>query len=82
MTVKIESLCKPMILTSPSFRLTGLRSALGRLGRRLGPCLLALTLVIGVWQFVCMQAGSALPPPSKVVTDTWPLIAHPFDRKD
>jgi nitrate/nitrite transport system permease protein len=31
-----------------------------------------------VWEFVCSQPGSSLPPPSKVIEDTWELIIHPL----
>jgi len=31
-----------------------------------------------VWQLLCSSPDSALPPPSKVITDTWELITHPF----
>lgn len=42
------------------------------------PPLVALALLVGVWQVLCSLPGAALPPPTKVVADTWELIAHPF----
>ena len=42
------------------------------------PLVLALVLIFGVWQVLCSQAGSSLPPPTKVVSDTWELITDPF----
>ena len=42
------------------------------------PALLALSLLLGIWELVCRGEGAALPPPSQVITDTWPLIADPF----
>ena len=42
------------------------------------PPLVALAVLIGVWQLLCMGSGASLPAPSKVVTDTWELIANPF----
>jgi len=42
------------------------------------PPLVALAILIGVWQLLCMGTGASLPAPSKVVTDTWELIANPF----
>jgi nitrate/nitrite transport system permease protein len=85
MNAKLDSLDKTALLASPGPSLAGFATALGHClrlgGRRFGPPLLALMAVLGIWQFVCMQAGAALPPPSKVITDTWELIAHPlFDH--
>ncbi len=47
------------------------------LGRTLPP-LLILALVLVVWQLACSQPGAALPPPTKVLADTWELIIDPF----
>ncbi|WP_199175988.1 nitrate ABC transporter permease [Telmatospirillum siberiense] len=85
MTAKLDSLDKATLMGSSAPGLGGaagwVRRVIARGGRRFGPPLLALAVALGVWQFVCMQAGAALPPPSKVVTDTWELIAHPlFDH--
>ncbi len=37
---------------------------------------IALTLLI--WELLCRRAGSTLPPPSRVLNDTWELIVDPF----
>jgi nitrate/nitrite transport system permease protein len=42
------------------------------------PALLALGLLLGIWELLCRGQGAALPPPSQVITDTWPLISDPF----
>jgi len=42
------------------------------------PALLALGLLLGIWELLCRGQGAALPPPSQVVTDTWQLIIDPF----
>jgi len=50
-------------------------------GRRIAnavPLLVFLTVILGLWQLLCSQPGAALPTPTKVVADTWPLIADPF----
>jgi nitrate/nitrite transport system permease protein len=82
MNAKLDSLDKPALLAASGPVFAALAAAVGHRLRqgasRFGPPLLALAVVLGVWQMVCMQAGAALPPPSKVVTDTWDLIAHPF----
>jgi nitrate/nitrite transport system permease protein len=42
------------------------------------PPVIMLGLLGTIWELMCSQPGSALPPPSKVVTDTWELIIHPL----
>jgi nitrate/nitrite transport system permease protein len=45
------------------------------------PPLITVGFLLLLWQILCGHAGSALPPPSKVVKDTWELICHPlFDN--
>jgi nitrate/nitrite transport system permease protein len=61
---------------------SALQAWLARTGRGLVTHVLPPLLVIGflvlVWQLLGSRPGAALPPPSKVVQDTWELIAHPF----
>src|SRR5262245_20414646 len=45
---------------------------------RIVPPAVVLALVLGVWELLCRKAGSTLPPPSKVLSDTWELIVDPF----
>ncbi|HET8749098.1 MAG TPA: nitrate ABC transporter permease [Ramlibacter sp.] len=42
------------------------------------PPLLILAVLLAVWQALGSRPGAALPAPSKVVQDTWDLIAHPW----
>jgi nitrate/nitrite transport system permease protein len=42
------------------------------------PPLITIALLLALWQVLCGHAGSSLPPPSKVVKDTWELIRDPF----
>jgi nitrate/nitrite transport system permease protein len=42
------------------------------------PAVLALGLLLGIWELLCRGQGAALPPPSQVITDTWQLIVDPF----
>jgi nitrate/nitrite transport system permease protein len=42
------------------------------------PPALTLAALLIVWQILCSSADSSLPPPSKVVSDTWELITDPF----
>jgi nitrate/nitrite transport system permease protein len=42
------------------------------------PLLIALAVILSLWQVICSHPGASLPPPSKVIKDTWPLISNPF----
>jgi len=42
------------------------------------PPLLILSVLLLIWQLLGSRPGAALPPPSKVVQDTWQLIVEPF----
>jgi nitrate/nitrite transport system permease protein len=45
---------------------------------RVIPPLIVLTLVLVVWELLCNRPGATLPPPSRVLKDTWELIVDPF----
>lgn len=42
------------------------------------PTVIGVVLLLGLWELACAQPGAMLPGPSKVLKDTWELIAHPF----
>ena len=42
------------------------------------PPLIVLCVLLGLWEVLCRKAGATLPPPSRVLKDTWELIIHPF----
>jgi nitrate/nitrite transport system permease protein len=42
------------------------------------PPILTLAVLLLLWEMLCSQPGATLPPPSKVLTDTWELIIDPF----
>jgi nitrate/nitrite transport system permease protein len=42
------------------------------------PPLITVGVLLLVWQVLCSQEGASLPPPSKVLKDTWELIRDPF----
>ncbi|HEX5779581.1 MAG TPA: nitrate ABC transporter permease [Xanthobacteraceae bacterium] len=45
---------------------------------RLVPPLVVLGLVLTVWEILCGSQGATLPPPSRVLDETWGLIVDPF----
>jgi nitrate/nitrite transport system permease protein len=42
------------------------------------PPLVIIGLLVLIWQMLGSRPGAALPAPSKVIQDTWELIAHPW----
>jgi nitrate/nitrite transport system permease protein len=42
------------------------------------PPIVVIALVLLIWELLCSKAGASLPPPSKVLSDTWELIIDPF----
>ena len=57
---------------------TRLAAGLRLAGSRVLPPLVVLAVLVLVWEILCNRAGAGLPPPSKVLTDTWDLIVDPF----
>jgi nitrate/nitrite transport system permease protein len=51
---------------------------LGAIATHVAPPAIVLALALLVWELLCRKAGATLPPPSKVVADTWELIVDPF----
>jgi nitrate/nitrite transport system permease protein len=54
----------------------------GDLGRALAaralPPLVMIALLLGIWQLLASAPASTLPPPTKVLADSWELIVDPF----
>jgi nitrate/nitrite transport system permease protein len=50
----------------------------GAIAMQLVPPVVVIVLALAVWEVLCRKAGSTLPPPSKVLKDTWELIVDPF----
>jgi nitrate/nitrite transport system permease protein len=42
------------------------------------PPLVTLAFLLIVWEVVCSSPTASVPPPSRVVSETWELIIHPF----
>jgi nitrate/nitrite transport system permease protein len=55
-----------------------LRAKGATIAANLVPPIIVIALVLIVWELMCGKAGSTLPPPSKVLSDTWELIIDPF----
>ena len=48
------------------------------LASRVVPPIVVIALTLLIWELLCRRAGSTLPPPSRVLNDTWELIVDPF----
>jgi nitrate/nitrite transport system permease protein len=55
-----------------------LKTRLSHVGARVLPPAVVIALALLIWELICRQAGATLPPPSKVIEDTWELIVDPF----
>lgn len=55
-----------------------LRDGAGRFGAAALPPVIVLALTLLVWQVLCSSPGASLPAPTKVLADSWDLIADPF----
>src|SRR5579885_589220 len=51
---------------------------LKELPAKIVPPVIVIALILLVWEILCHKAGAALPAPSKVVRESWELIANPF----
>ena len=57
---------------------TRLATRVRDLGARVVPPVVVIALSLLTWELLCRRAGSTLPPPSRVLNDTWELIVDPF----
>jgi nitrate/nitrite transport system permease protein len=42
------------------------------------PPVVVMIAFLVIWELLCSRPGAGLPPPSRVVTEAWDIIAHPF----
>jgi nitrate/nitrite transport system permease protein len=78
MTTMVDTLARPAGTSSLSDRAAAARRELAQSLRNALPAVLALGLLLGLWELLCRGQGAALPPPSRVIGDTWQLIIDPF----
>ncbi len=62
----------------PSYLKMRLVPQLTELAARVIPPLVMLTLILTVWQILCMKPGATLPAPSKIWSEAYDLIVDPF----
>jgi len=76
-TETIEPIRLPAAATPGALR-TGAAAAIRCFMTHVLPPLVVIGLLVIIWQALGSRPGAALPTPSKVVQDTWELIAHPW----
>jgi nitrate/nitrite transport system permease protein len=65
-------------LPKQDFLRTRFLPGLAEIIARVLPPLVVIGLLLIVWELLCRRQGATLPAPSRVVADTWELIADPF----
>ncbi|KQO70717.1 MULTISPECIES: nitrate ABC transporter permease [unclassified Methylobacterium] len=53
-------------------------ATLNTIAKNLIPPVVVLIAFLVIWEMLCSRPGAGLPPPSRVVTEAWDIIAHPF----
>jgi nitrate/nitrite transport system permease protein len=53
-------------------------TAVGRWALDALPPLLTIAVLVGLWEMLCSSPTASLPPPSRVIDETWELIVDPF----
>ena len=78
-TVTPAAIAKVLALP-PKRRALATRTAtvLGKVAERVVPPVVVIAVALLIWELLCRRAGSTLPPPSRVLSDTWELIIDPF----
>ena len=62
----------------PKFSLARISTVAHDIASRVVPPVVVIALVLLVWELLCRKQGATLPPPSRVISDTWVLITDPF----
>ncbi|RTL54644.1 MAG: nitrate ABC transporter, permease protein [Bradyrhizobiaceae bacterium] len=78
---KSASSISAAVVSLPSSRaplLDRLSKYAGSAAANIVPPVLVIGLLLLVWELLCRKAGSTLPPPTRVYSDTKDLIFHPF----
>ncbi|MFN3497346.1 MAG: nitrate ABC transporter permease [Pannonibacter indicus] len=74
-TASVIAFTRPMKTSSHFTRAQALaRSA----SETLLPPVITLAVLLAIWQVLCSSPTSSLPAPSKVLSESWEIIAHPF----
>ena len=67
----------PLTLKQPGWRSRLADTAKSAAAGILPPVIMVALLLV-IWELLCGKTGSTLPPPTRVLADTWELIVDPF----
>jgi nitrate/nitrite transport system permease protein len=67
----------PRVATQPPLT-SRARAATKRCAQNVLPPLIAVAAIVGLWELLCAAPDASLPPPSRVLSETWELIVDPF----
>jgi nitrate/nitrite transport system permease protein len=68
----------PLDLSKRKWAFSWLSTTLRSVATSVIPPLVVIALMLVIWELLCRRAGAALPPPSRVLNETWELIVDPF----
>jgi len=74
---KASATIVPLTIKAPSAT-SRILPILGNLAARIVPPVIVIALSLLLWEVLCSKPGASLPPPSRVLEDTWELIIDPF----
>jgi len=67
----------PISIKAPSIASRTL-ALLSGVAARVIPPVVVIALCLLLWEALCSKPGASLPPPSRVLEETWELIVDPF----
>jgi nitrate/nitrite transport system permease protein len=67
----------PLVPKAPALS-ARIKTQLGVIATHVVPPAIVIALILLAWELLCRRAGATLPPPSRVLKDTWELIVNPF----
>jgi len=78
--VAVPTVAAPISVIAPkrAKRADSMMKAVRSASAQVIPPLVVVTLLLVFWELLCRKAGATLPPPSRVLKDTWELIVDPF----
>jgi len=65
-------------VAAPPVRASRVAATVKRHAANVLPPLLAVGAILALWEILCAAPDASLPPPSRVVSETWELIVDPF----
>jgi nitrate/nitrite transport system permease protein len=80
-TIPVPPLATAKVLAIPAKPISlasRFRTHAGNVAVSVIPPIVVIACILAIWEVLCSRPGASLPPPSKVLEDTWELIVDPF----